>query len=218
MNKSKFKESLEEYEKIHQEKGFIEEIEYYQAIAAILRGNKSVDIGCGEGFVEKFSPETVAVDFSIEALHRAKLNGANYLVRAAAEYLPFKDNTFEVALSSGVLEHFINQKQAIEEMSHISKMQVHIVHAKLPFPLEYFKKLVFRILQMKAQPVEKPLSMNELKAMLDSAGLKVIFQGFWNYIDLRYVWRKIPYGLIKIPSHHFVFTVKTQNTKRKFIG
>lgn len=207
------------YDKLHNQGGFGEEIELYKTIASLLKGKKSVDIGCGSGLIEKYSPETVGVDFSEEALKIAKKNGAKYLIKAEAENLPFHDSDFEISLSNGVLEHCCDQEKAISEMVRVSEIQIIIAHARLPYVLEYIRKpIVEKIFGLKDQPIEKPLSLNQIERMLNQNGSRVLIKGAWNYIDLRWIWKKLPYGLIKWPSHHFVISIKTKNIDRKFLG
>jgi len=207
-----------EYEVIHKKSGFTEEKEYYALIGSLLKGSKSVDIGCGYFFIQKFSPETIGVDFSINALKTARDHGGKFLVLASAENMPFKENAFDVSSSLGVLEHIVDQFQAINEMSRISKVQILIVHTTLPYVVRWLKPIVFRLFKLKDQPLERALSSKEIKSMVKSAGLRVMMEGIWNYIDLRWLWRKIPYGIIKIPSHYFLVCIKTDNLERKFLG
>jgi SAM-dependent methyltransferase len=158
------------------------------------------------------------VDFSQAALNLAKKNGAKKLVKAPAENLPFKDNEFEVSLSNGVLEHCYDQKKAISEMVRVSKFQIIIAHARLPWSLEYIRKpIVEGIFGLKDQPIEKPLTLSQIEKMLNENKSRVLVRGVWNYIDPRWIWKKIPYGLIKIPSHYFVISIKTKNLNRKFL-
>ena len=72
-----------------------------------------------------------------------------------ADTLPFKEDAFEISVSFGVLEHVINQKQAIPEMAQISKVQIFIVHASLPYGLELIRKPILHLFGLKDQPVEK---------------------------------------------------------------
>jgi SAM-dependent methyltransferase len=207
------------YDLLHQEKGFAEEVELYQMLGILLKGKKSIDIGCGSGLVEKFSPQTLGVDFSKAALSQAKKSGVKFLVQASADNLPFKDNEFEVALSNGVLEHIEDQEKAISEMTRISKFQIIIAHARLPWGLEYIRKPIIEgLLGLKDQPIEKPLSLRQIENLLLKNNSRVLIRGVWNYIDPRWLWNALPYGLVKIPSHYFVIAIKTKNLKRKFLG
>lgn len=206
------------YDSWHKTLGFGEEREYYEMLGALLKGSKSVDIGCGSGFIEIYSPNTVGVDFSKEALKIAKKNGARHLVQASADNLPFKENEFEISLSNGVLEHCINQEKVVEEMVRVSKIQIIIAHARLPYGLELIRKPFIGLFGLKDQPVEKPLTLNQIERMLLKNSSRVLVKGIWNYVDLRWVWKKIPYGIVKIPSHHFIIAIKTKQLNRRLLG
>lgn len=201
----------------HEADVFMEEIEYYKVIGSLLKGKKSVDIGCGYGALETFSADTVGVDFSEKAIQIAKKRGIKHLVKAPAEKLPFKDNEFEVAVSIGVLEHVENIDKAIAEMVRVSEIQINVVHAALPYGLEHIKPLINKVLGYKDQPIEKPQSMKNLNNLFKKHGSRILIEGVWNYIDLRWIHKSIPYGIVKIPSHHFVVSIKTDNLDRKFL-
>ena len=210
--------SMQEYDKLHKQGGFADERESYEVVAALLKGKKAVDIGCGSGFIESICNDVIGCDFSLEALQIARTNGAKHLIQCSADSLSFKENSFEVSVSFGVLEHIINQKQAIAEMARTSKTQILIVHASLPYGLELIRKPILRLFGLKDQPVEIPFSMKRLKKTVNNSGLKIIFEGFWNYVDLRWLFKWIPYGVVKWPSHHLLITIKSENIRRKFTG
>ena len=216
--KANLLESESKYNRLHSQDSFGEEEEYYRVVGTLVRYLKSVDIGCGIGAIERYSPDTVAVDFSEEALKIARRNGTKQTVKAYAEDLPFKDNEFEVSLSLGVLEHCVDQQKAVKEMVRVSEIQILAVHAKLPYGLELIRKPIMRLFGLKDQPVEKPLSLGQIEKTFKKYGSRVLVRGVWNYIDLRWIWKRIPYGIVKIPSHHFVIAIKTKNLERKFLG
>ena len=210
--------SEELYDELHKQSGFAEEYEYYRLVAVLIQGKRSLDIGCGSGWLEKYSPETVAVDFSEEALRLARQNGARRTVKAEADNLPFADDEFEVAVSLGVLEHCLYQEQAVAEMVRVSQVQIMAVHARLPYGLEFLRNPALRIFGLRDQPVEKPLSLAQVKSLLLRVGARPIVEGVWNYVDLRWLHPKLPYGVVKWPSHHFVISLKTDNLERRFLG
>src|SRR3989344_2386142 len=107
----------------------------YEILASIARGNKTLDIACGEGWIENLSPQTVGLDFSLSALKKAKKNGAKYLVRANAEALPFIDDAFDLTISAGSLENIEDPKKAVKEMARVSKIQIMTVHREFDIPL-----------------------------------------------------------------------------------
>lgn len=207
-NRQKTLESLKKYEIMHREGGFKIDDGSYDIFAAFSKGNKTIDIACGEGWIEKLNPEVIGVDFSENALHNAKKNGAKFLVRALAESLPFKDDVFDVLICAGSLEHFSNPQRALNEMSRVSKIQVLTVHAKLALPLEILRKVVVKLFKIGGQPIENPFRWKEVLRMCERAGLSIIFWGYWRYLDLSFISKRLPYGLVKIPSHFFLVSIR----------
>lgn len=217
------KTSQAEYNDMHKKEFGGPQDGSYEILASIARGNKTVDIACGEGLIEKLSPETVGVEFSLNALKKAKVNGAKYLVLADAHALPFVDNAFDVAISSGNLEHFANPQLAINEMARVSKIQVLTVHKQLPIPFALLAyDFATRLLKIKHQPIEKPISQKDLETMLTKAGLHIVFKGVWTLpVNYGRVIKFLP-EFKNIPSCSFVISikknskVKAQNSKAQF--
>lgn len=207
--KRKTQASLEIYDLMHKKFFGGPNDGSYKVLATIARGNKTIDIACGQGLIEKLAPETVGVEFSINALKKARVAGAVNLVLANAHNLPFVDNSFDVSISSGNLEHFENPQKAINEMARISKIQIMTVHREFDWPLSSFlRKIVTQILKVKNQPIEKPIKWAELELMLKKAKLHIVFKGFWTLpVNFGNVARFLPV-FKKIPSSFFVITIK----------
>jgi ubiquinone/menaquinone biosynthesis C-methylase UbiE len=208
-SKRKTKASLKVYDKTHEELSGIPNDGLYKILAAIARGNKTVDIACGQGFIERLTSETVGVEFSLTALKKAKRAGAKYLVLADAHNLPFIDDTFDIAISAGSLEHFANPQKAILEMARVSKMQVLTVHREFDFPFAPTARSVATyLLKVKDQPIETPFRWKQLEKMLKKAKLHIVFKGFWTLpINYGKVFTLLPV-FKKIPSSFFVITIK----------
>lgn len=201
--------SLLDYNQMHREDFGGPNDGSYEILASIARGNTTVDIASGEGLIEKLAPETVAVEFSENALKKAKKNGAKYLVLADAHALPFKNNSFDVAICAGSLEHFANPQKTISEMARVSKIQVMTVHRPLPIPFgKYVHDISSIILKIKHQPIEKPLYPQEVEMMCQKAKLHVVFRGVWT-IPVNYG-QVLPFlpVLQKIPACSFIISVK----------
>lgn len=181
----------------------------YEILASIARGNKTVDIACGEGQIEKILPETVGVEFSLNALKKAKASGAKNLVLADAHYLPFRNDSFDLAICAGSFEHFANPQKAILEMARVSKIQVLTVHREFNFPFaHYFRNLTTTLLGAKNQPVERPIRWKEIEKMLEKAKLKIVFKGFWTLpVNFGKVFKPLPV-FKNIPSCFFIITIK----------
>ena len=181
----------------------------YEILASFARGNKTLDIACGQGHIEKLAPNTVGVEFSDNALKIAQKNGARHLVLADAHALPFKNNSFDLSISSGNLEHFANPQKAIQEMARISKIQVLTVHRHPPIPgAVIIHKLITILFGIKHQPIERPMSERAVVNMLEKANLHVVFRGVWT-IPINYgrVIKFLP-EFKNIPACTFVISVK----------
>jgi len=202
--------SLSEYEKLHQ-KGSWGRISdgSYEILANFARGNKTLDIACGEGWIEQLAPDTVGLDFSFSALKKAFKNGARHLVWARAENLPFIDNAFDIAINAGSLENIEDPIKSILEMARVSKMQILTVHREFDFPLaRELRNLANSILGIKHQPVERPLRWKELEDMLKRANLHLVYKGFWTLpVNFGRVIKFLP-TLKDIPSCFFVITIR----------
>ncbi len=201
--------SKQGYEDLHQLKSGGPTDGSYEILAAMAQGNKTLDIACGEGIIEQMSPETVGLDFSMNALKKARLNKVKYLIQAKAESLPFKDNSFDVAICAGSLEHFNDPQKAINEMVRVSKIQLLTVHREFNLPfIRFGRKLVSQILNIYHQPIESPLTWKELEKMLNRAGTHIVFQGLWT-LPVNYGRVIEPLPVFKnIPSCFFVMTAK----------
>ncbi len=181
----------------------------YEILAAFARGNKTVDIACGVGLIEKLSPDAVGVDFSLNALKKAKVNGVKFLVHADAHALPFIDNAFDVAISNGNLEHFVDPQLAINEMARISRMQVMTVHQHPPIPFaHFFHHAATKIFKIKHQPIENPISQKKVIKMLENAGLCIVYKGVWT-LPFNYgrVIKFLP-EFKNVPSVSFTISIK----------
>lgn len=174
----------------------------------MARGNKSLDIACGEGWIEKLAPDTVGLDFSLSALKKAKQNGAKNLVWASAEKLPFVDGAFDISICAGSLENIESPQKALNEMARVSKIQVLTIHRQFPLPgANIIRKIILKLSNTFDQPVEKPFSKKEIKKMFMKAKLRIVFDGFWTYpFNLEMFVSKVP-KFLKIPSCFFIISI-----------
>jgi len=92
----------------------------------------TLDAGCGTGrFVSSLAhlvTLSVGVDFSREAIYNAmerriftRTKDNTFLCLAEIENLPFLENTFDLILSLGVIEHFKNPIPLLKEMRRVLK-------------------------------------------------------------------------------------------------
>jgi SAM-dependent methyltransferase len=81
--------------------------------------------GCGVGMYasqirRRYTPQVEAFDIELERVGEAQPDTPHALV-AAAESIPYPDNTFDTILSHEVLEHVHNDHQAVQEMVRVLK-------------------------------------------------------------------------------------------------
>ncbi len=114
-------------------------------IMNLSKKDRVLDVGCGTGrFLRELSRRSYfacGLDFSAEMLH--KVNSPCFLVRGDAEYIPFKDNSFDIVNSTGLTAIFKSSKM-IEEMIRVSNNL-----AIISFPkIESFNGYLFRIFKL----------------------------------------------------------------------
>lgn len=206
---SETKNSQRKYEKMHRKVFDGPTDGSYEILGKIAKGNKCLDIACGDGFIEKYAPETVALEFSKNALLNAKDRSAKYLILADAQHLPFKTNAFDVSISTGNVEQFADPAQAIFEMVRVSKIQFLTAHREFNFPLAPLIRNVFTfVLGLKNQPIEKPIKDSDLEKMLKDAGARIIYKGLWTIpVNHGKVIKQLP-EFKNIPACSFFVSIK----------
>ncbi|MFN0069928.1 MAG: class I SAM-dependent methyltransferase [Chloroflexota bacterium] len=102
-----------------------------QAALGDVRGRTVVDLGCGTGrhalWCARNGARVTGVDFSTEMMARARsrLQGqdASFVVHDMHQALPFRDGTFDCAISALVLEHIHELEPFFSEMRRVLRPQ-----------------------------------------------------------------------------------------------
>jgi len=97
-------------------------------MAGLKEDSFVLEVGCGTGFTTQEiarrvgEQNVVAVDITPEQMFKAvgRFRGANFVL-GDAENLPFKDRTFDAAISAGSIEYWPNPQRGIEEMVRVTK-------------------------------------------------------------------------------------------------
>lgn len=97
---------------------------FQRYLAELVRSfahERLLEIGCGEGELLAALPGTIkfGLDPSVQALLRAKRRSNAECAVARCEQLPFPDDSFDVALAIGVMEHFEVIDAAITEIHRV---------------------------------------------------------------------------------------------------
>jgi SAM-dependent methyltransferase len=104
---------------------------YLDAMYSLLKRTNArsvLDAGCGEGVVYRamrergFDGEWTGVDLSVDAIDYAKRESpeAEWQTSSVTD-LPFSDDSFDLVLSSQVLEHLGEPEQALRELARCSQ-------------------------------------------------------------------------------------------------
>lgn len=96
-----------------------------------LNVNSILDAGCGEGFtleylrIRNIGKTYEGIDFLKKAVEIGnKVHPKIKLKKASIYELPYKDNNFDLVLSTEVLEHLEDPKKALKEIFRVSKKYV----------------------------------------------------------------------------------------------
>ena len=106
----------------------MDEIKVEYLLPRLHNWSKTLEVGCGSArlscFLASHDHNTTCIDYSSSALKVARANYALMKVKGNfylgdAYNLPFKDDTFDVVMSTGLLEHFRDPSPIITEMVRV---------------------------------------------------------------------------------------------------
>lgn len=145
-----------------------------------FEGKKILDIGTGDGayilsLAQRFAVEKiVAVDFSEEAIRVARkkqerlgLKNCIFIV-AEANYLPFKNNSFDVVTMIYILHHLPAPQKILQEVYRLSKTFILFEKNRLN-PYEWL--CLFR--KKGSYPSDPSLFVWELKQLIKDSGFAI---------------------------------------------
>lgn len=104
-------------------------LSFFSGLLKHFPAGRFLEIGCGEGFLlaKVEAGEKFAIDLSVKALKAAQAKaGAEFSV-ALAERLPFPTAYFDLVASVGVMEHFLDDREAAHEIRRVLKPGGHYV-------------------------------------------------------------------------------------------
>lgn len=101
---------------------------YKKIICLIDRHNsKLLDVGCGDGYLENklngYDFDITGIDSSKRCISQAKENfpKSNYFVYDACKIFPFENNSFDVVVCNGLLEHIKDPSNVVKECLRVCK-------------------------------------------------------------------------------------------------
>lgn len=106
----------------------------------------SLNCGCGDGSQKDLFGPSVGVDISFENIRSLIQRGGQGIV-ADMEFLPFRDNTFDLVYGFGILHHLADIQKGVSEASRVLKNGGYIGFAGENngwCPLVYMMSIVYR--------------------------------------------------------------------------
>jgi SAM-dependent methyltransferase len=171
-------------------------IAYFADLAAACSTGRLLEIGCGEGFLlEKLrGSEKVAIDVSAEALQRAHARSGAQVSVALAERLPFASKSFDLIVTVGVMEHFLDDRAATEEIGRVLKdagwylALIHVQRTARQKALQKLHEYVYPHFRPRAllrwigsklhrpiqQPIQNDYTTASARALLEGRGFEVV--------------------------------------------
>jgi 2-polyprenyl-3-methyl-5-hydroxy-6-metoxy-1,4-benzoquinol methylase len=152
-----------------------------------INNKKFLEVGCGLGYFSnkayKLGANVTGIDIGPKLVSiNKKLTPRGKFFVSSASKLPFKDQTFDVVLSTEVIEHVENQKTALREMSRVLKSGGILV---ITTPNRVFKPLFDFLSWVRIRPYhgnEKWIFSWDLEKMMNVNGLATTKSRYFNFI------------------------------------
>jgi ubiquinone/menaquinone biosynthesis C-methylase UbiE len=109
-----------------------------------------LDVGCGTGISSMLNCRVIGIDPSIELLKQADI----VKIQAVAEHIPFKDKSFDYAISLTAVHNFQDIEKALKEIRRVTKNHVIITVLKKSEKLEKIESLIKQLFKIKKIIIE----------------------------------------------------------------
>ena len=95
-------------------------IQRLKELFPVQKAKLSLNCGCGRGGQEDIFGSSVGIDISFENIRSLIKRGGQGIV-ADMEFLPFRDNTFDLVYGFGILHHLSDIKRGVSEATRVLK-------------------------------------------------------------------------------------------------
>ncbi len=143
-----------------------------------LKGKRLLDAGCGTGWFSAQAADRGAVvtsiDVGIKLLHEVRKKCQATVVVGSVLNLPFKNKSFDIVVSSEVIEHTANPLSAVVEMARVVK-QGGVLIITTPNKFWYWSLVIATVFKLrKYQGIENWISWNQLLQVLHNSKLEIL--------------------------------------------
>lgn len=153
------------------------EVVYNELLDEDIKGKKLLDAGCGTGWFSKWACDRKAIVTSMDLGEKllaqvAKKCDSHRIVGSILD-MPFADNTFDVIVSSEVIEHVPEPTQAMRELFRVLKPGG-ILILTTPNSIWYFSVYIANKLKLRPyQGLENWTGWFEMKKKLKAIGFEI---------------------------------------------
>ncbi|MCI5058783.1 MAG: class I SAM-dependent methyltransferase [Flavobacteriales bacterium] len=150
---------------------------YDELLTEDLKGKKILDAGCGTGWFSKGASDrgadVTSMDLGEGLLKQVEKKCKSTRVVGSILEMPFEDNSFDVVVSSEVIEHIPEPLKAIDEIYRVLKPGG-IVILSTPNRLWFFTVWLANKLKLRPyQGLENWISWNQLKRKTRETGFEI---------------------------------------------
>ena len=177
-------DSRHAYEAIYTEGDISQRESFYlwlNNLFALQAGDVYLDISCGRVELPKLAKDGDAIahglDLSYAALHAGRaITGVSNVTTGNSQVLPYADNSFDVISNIGSIEHYVDMKAAVREMTRVLKPGGH-AFVLLPNTFSLTTNILIAVRQgrtsIDSQPIQRYAARKEWQALIEEDGLIV---------------------------------------------
>ena len=167
-------------------------------LLGVIEGKSVLDIGIGEGFFSRLclqkKAKTISLDFADPMIQYHKENNPDFtLVQADAQYLPFKNESFDIVLALDLIEHLPSPPDFLNEVNRVLRKggRLILITPNTGNIIEETLKIPFRVLskflpiKMRKKDIDhcthmKEFSVQELRLLLRKSNFKIWSSNTYN--------------------------------------